>query len=107
MRFFCTLILAFSAGALSIAQTATVQLTCRSLQMQPAGFTSPLPGVGQVTAYFTTYNSARTPRVDIRGGSSYLSSELRPRTGQTGVFETDYLILQGNTATEYGSLILN
>lgn len=103
--FVCALLaLALSRG---VAQTATVQLSCRSLQMQSATFTSPLPGVGQVTAYFTTYNPARTPRFDVRGGVTYLSSELRPRSGQAGVYETDYVIVQGNTVTEYGSLTLN
>ncbi len=97
----------FLATSLAVAQTVSVQLTCRSLQMQPATFTSPVPGVGLVTAYFTTYNPARTPRYDTRGGLTYFSGEVRPRSGQSGTYETDYLIIQGNLITEYGSLVMN
>ena len=89
----------------SFGATASLQVTARSLNLRPASFTSPVPGVGQVTAYFNTYSPPRDPLIQYSGQFIIVSGELRPRTSTT--YETDYAILQVSTLTEYGSALLN
>jgi hypothetical protein len=105
VRGLCCLLCWCAVGSLE-AGSVQVQLTCRSLQIATSTFTSPLPAGGNVTAYFTTYNPARVPRVDLDGNLAYVSQELRPRAGSPGEYEADYLFVRSETEFEYGSLQL-
>jgi hypothetical protein len=58
------------------------------------------------TVRFTTFSSERTPLFQQTGGEVYTSGELRVRDSATGVFETDYLLLDGVTRLAYGSMTL-
>ncbi len=92
---------------LAQVQTASVSATCRSLS-QPA-VTHYVPGIGSVTTYTATFDGA--PGVPVHqeiNGGYFTSNELRPRAGQTGVYEADYINyspIQG--AVDYGFGLMN
>ncbi len=80
-----------------------VQLTCRSLILQPATFVS--PAAGQTALHFATYNPARVPLMEVDGQKVYVTPELRPRAGQPGTYETDYLLIRNQAIVEYGRFV--
>lgn len=86
---------------LSQGDSARVLAHSFSLAMK-SGHASPL------SFQFTTFDgSDKLPLIQDFGGSPLLSRELRPRAGQPGVFESDFVIfINGTTIFEYGSLTL-
>jgi len=97
------------AAGKSQTKTATAVANCQSIGLDT--FSGTLPGIGDVTNYVTTFDG-RTDRQpltqDLGGGYFYVSQELRPRSGQPGVYEADYLsYTSSGTLSEYGSFTVN
>jgi len=87
-------------------ETASVVANCRSVALRSStGFIS---GVGTVTNFFTTYDgSTGIPMHDLVNGSWLFGEELRPRAGQPGVYETDFITYSTSGYIEYGALTIN
>jgi len=78
-------LLSTSGGA---AETAAIRATSRSLTQN--SITRSVAGVGDVTTFFTTYDgTSGLPLFDTNSAS--FSGELRPRAGQPGTYEGDYI----------------
>jgi len=76
-------------GAVGVAGTAAaIRATSRSLTQDP--ITRSVAGIGDVTTFFTTFDgTSGLPLFDTNSAS--FSGELRPRAGQSGTYEGDYL----------------
>lgn len=103
------LVFAFSfVRVVAQTQTATVVAHCQSLGLD--NFAGSIPGIGNVVNFVTTFDGRtdRQPLIQILpAGSFYVSQELRPRAGEPGVYEADYLTADGSGAfVEYGSFAL-
>lgn len=97
----------FSAS-IQAQNTAQVNLSGLSFQVFPA--TQNHPTAGPITAFFTTY-SGRTnsfPLADVKSNQYLFSSEVRPRPGNPGVYETDYATYSALSGTfiQYGSIAI-
>ncbi len=99
------------AGLEGLAQekTAAIVGNCRSLNIGPTSHSDPF--YGTLTAYFTTYDG-RTDvfplNQDLGNGSVLLNGELRPRTGQPGVYEADFATYSSVYGwVQYGSIVAN
>jgi len=88
----------------AVAQTRTAEAIVhgRSVQLSPSDVLR-VPGVGDITSYFTTFNgTAGSLLIDTaRGG--VVSGELRPRSNATGVFEGAYAQSTPLVVVDYGS----
>jgi hypothetical protein len=93
----------FSSHVFAAPKSATVKATCRSVRLYDVSWYN--PSVGQMFTGFTTFDgTSGVPLYDMIGGEIYNSSELRPRSGQTGVFEADYATANAfGNVTGYGS----
>ena len=88
-------------------KNATLVANCRSIGLNPfGGFIS---GIGNVVNYVTTFDGQNgiPLRQDLGGGLVAFSGELRPRAGQPGVYEADYLTVSSGVLVQYGWMIVN
>ncbi len=81
------------------SKTAFASATCLSLNLPSSSRN--INGLGTVTSYFTTYDgTSGTPLHDqLPDGTWVFSSESRPRSGGSGVYEFDYF----NVSSIYGA----
>jgi len=87
---------------------ATISGHCLSVDL--GSFSGALPPYGTVTNYVTTFDGATgVPLEDqLTNGEFRTSGELRPRVGQAGVYEADYLTRTWDgTLVQYGGFTLN
>jgi Concanavalin A-like lectin/glucanases superfamily/Immunoglobulin domain/Immunoglobulin I-set domain len=88
----------------SFAQTLTNTVgflgTCQSISLSAGS-------AGSDAYYFTTYDGTTGfPQYQNIGGSPFYSGELRPRAGQPGVYEMDYVLYNNGSIIAYGSFAL-
>ncbi|HEX2100167.1 MAG TPA: hypothetical protein VHF69_05875, partial [Candidatus Synoicihabitans sp.] len=105
MRIRSFLLLSLLLSNVAQAATMSLQVTARSLDLRSASYTETTPA-GPAIIHFTTYSPTREPLYLYQPEVAYVSGELRPRSLATGVYETDYHAVQGNTVIEYGALVL-
>jgi hypothetical protein len=102
------LALAILPLASALGEQASAVGNCRSVSMDV--FSGYVPGLGQVDNYVTTFDGqSGVPLYQpLPNGYVLFSGELRPRSGQSGVYEADYVTYddQGD-AQDYGSFIGN
>jgi hypothetical protein len=85
---------------------ATAAAHCLSFQIQPLSRSDPTNGT--VSAYFTTYTGADLypPLHDVSGVNWVFSQEVRPLSGQPGVYGTDYLSVSSTHGLfQYGHIL--
>ena len=100
-----TLVVSVSAPAAD--SRASVTAYCKSLALN-AGVAVTTNEV-VTSAYFTTYDDRLVvPQHDaLPSGLVRMSDELRPRTGQPGIYDVDYVVVsESDELLEYGSLML-
>jgi hypothetical protein len=85
-----------------------VKAHCASLGL--GNFGGEIPGIGSVLNFVTTFDSRTDQQPLLQpqpGGNFFVSQELRPRLGQPGVYEADYLTADATGAfLEYGTITL-
>jgi Divergent InlB B-repeat domain/Bacterial Ig domain len=75
----------------------------RSITMKQA--TTRIPGVSDESMSFATYDGTNTFPLHTKNSQPFdYNGEVRPRSGQNGVYETDYLFLLDGFAHEWGTL---
>ena len=88
-------------------RSAIIEATCRSFYMSP--FILYIPGFGYNTTYITTYDGVSgMPYRHPTEGGYYFSGEIRPRAGQSAIYEADYISYNpDDQIDEYGYFLLN
>jgi hypothetical protein len=90
------LTLSGTSSAQNITNTATFTGTSRSLYLYNVG-------AGSLPYFFTTYDGANN--VVPRNDAGTFSGEVRPRAGEPGIYETDYITFSGGFITSYGTFV--
>ena len=96
----------FPADVRATNRVATVSAYGRSIIMTPTSAT--VPGVSRESMRLATYDG--TNGFPLHTGNSQpfnYNGEVRPRSGQAGVYETDYLLHIDRFAHEWGTLTFN
>ena len=99
MKTACLLSLLLSASCAFAQKSASVMINGGSIQILPSNAQF-VAGVGNVAAYFTTYNGSGSPLVTSNG---IVSGEIRPRAGSAGLYEGGYLVATPVASVDYGS----
>lgn len=81
------------------ANQVTVIAHGRSIDLGPSSATN-VPGVGQVTTYFSTFNYTGMP---LYGTGGEISGELRPRAGTASTYEGGYIQATSTAVYDYGT----
>ncbi len=102
MKVMSFLLLAIPAAAFA-QKTASVIVNGDSVQIQPSSAQF-VAGVGNVTAFFTTYNGSGSPLINSDGN---VSGEIRPRTGAAGTYEGGYVVATQVAIIDYGSYAIS
>lgn len=107
--FLATFLMLFAVDGKTQEKTAAIVGNSRSLNLGPASHSDPYWGT--LTVYFTTYDG-RTDVFplyqDLGGGSILFNGELRPRSGQPGLYEADFATLSSVYGwVQYGSIVVN
>jgi len=89
-------------GAIAQTRTAEAIVHGRSVQLSPSNVLR-VPGVGDVTSYFTTFNGTTGSFLIDAARGGVVSGELRPRANATGVFEGAYAQSTPLLVVDYGS----
>src|SRR5688572_26840623 len=100
-----TLVVSLSASAAT--STALLKAHSKSLVLNAAVAVTTNEVI--TSAYFTTYDGRNVvPQHDaLPNGLVRMSDELRPRTGQPGIYDVDYAVVsETDELVEYGSLML-
>lgn len=86
------------------AQTRTAEAVVhgRSVQLLPSNALR-VPGVGDVTSYFTTFNGTTGSLLIDTARGGLVSGELRPRASASGVYEGAYAQSTPLVVVDYGS----
>ena len=90
--------------AMASQKTAVTSIYCQSFELLPSN-PEFVVGVGNETAYFSTFNGTAGYFLVSSGG--YVSGELRPRSGSPGIFEGAYETVTPLAITDYGSYAVN
>lgn len=99
MKTGCLLSLLLSASCAFAQKSASVVIHGASIQILPSNAQF-VAGIGNVSAYFTTYNGSGSPLITSNG---IVSGEIRPRAGSAGIYEGGYLVATPVASVDYGS----
>ena len=108
--FFVLLAAVLSLNSLFGQATVTVVARSKSLQLQSSSAFYSASIAGPLYDYFTTFDgSGGFPMHDTVGSYYYFSGELRPRAGQPGVYETDFITYSYyyGFLNNYGTVVAN
>lgn len=104
--FLCLLAALSAAPAFAQTGTVTVAATCRSWSLNPTPIIHRTTGASSLLCV-TTFDQKLGVPLFVPGPSNtvLVSSELRPRAGQPGVFEADYGFWGSTFFTQYGFIV--
>jgi hypothetical protein len=108
MKSLTLLFLIAQAFSLLHAQTKTAPVIVhgKSVQLLPST-TVAVVGVGNVTAYFSTYNGSSGALLIDNARGGIVSGELRPRTSTPGLYEGGYAQSTPLIVVDYGSYAIS